>query len=223
VTPEPTTVPILSGAADDTALPSAIKLTAKAYEGTKKKDIYTRDDKIVVNDPFQYAVWDQSGVLTFRGGPFRQNAAFGTVEIENETLTEMWKVAMEGSTSTKSGALTGVCWPGQPLIVKWPTQLRAILGINDDYKEKVALKEVLVAGQNGYLYFMDLVTGDATRDPVELGYPANGVLALQTNASPMLAIGQHVSVLSKKTIDNGLHLFNLLNNKELTLWTAATS
>jgi outer membrane protein assembly factor BamB len=64
---------------------------------------------------------------------------------------------------------------------------------------------------------MDLVTGDATRDPVELGYPANGVLALQTNASPMLAIGQHVSVLSKKTIDNGLHLFNLLNNKELTL------
>ncbi len=217
VTPEPTTLPILSGEADDTALPSAIKLTAKAYEGTKKQDIYTRDDKIVVNDPFQYAVWDQSGVLTFRGGPFRQNAAFGTVEIENETLTEMWKVAMEGSTGTKSGSLTGVCWPGQALIVKWPTQLRAILGINDDYKEKVALKEVMVAGQNGYLYFMDLVTGEATRDPVELGYPANGVLALQTNASPMLAIGQHVSVLSKKTIDNGLHLFNLLDNKELTL------
>ncbi|MCE5342394.1 MAG: PQQ-binding-like beta-propeller repeat protein [Eubacteriales bacterium] len=216
-TPEPTALPILSGTADDTALPSVLKLTAKAYEGTKKQEIYSRDEKIVINDPFTYAVWDQSGVLTFRGGPFRQNAASGTVEITSETLTELWKVAMEGSISAKSATLTGVSWPGQALIVKWPTQLRSILGIKDAFKEKTALKEVIVGSQNGYLYFIDLVTGELTRDPVDLGYPSNGVLSLQTNASPLLAIGQHLSVLSKKTIDNGLHLFNLLTNKELAL------
>jgi len=216
-TPEPTTVPILSADVADGALPSALSLTAKAYEGTKSQDTYSRTSKIVINDPFKYAVWDQSGVLTFRSGPFRQNAAFGTVEIEKNTLTEIWKVAMEGEIRSKSGTLTGVTWPGQALIVKWPTQLRAILGIKDDFKEKTALKEVIVAAQNGYLYFVDLVTGEETREPVELGWPSNGSLSLQTNASPMLAVGQHISLLAKKTVKNGLHLFNLLNNEELTL------
>ncbi len=101
------------------------------------------------------------------------------------------------------------------MIVKWPTQLRALLDMSEDAKNKTALKEVMVGSQNGMLYFLDLVTGEATREAVDMGYPSNGVLSLQTNASPMLAIGQHISVLSKKTIDNGLHLFNLLNNKEL--------
>jgi outer membrane protein assembly factor BamB len=216
-TPEPTKLPILTSTVDDAALPSVLKLTAKAYEGTKKQDIYSRDEKIVMDNPFQYAVWDQSGVLTFRGGPFRQNAASGTVEIASATMTELWKVAMEGSTSAKSGKLTGVSWPGQPLIVKWPTQLRTIQAIKDAFKEKTALKEVIVASQNGKLYFVDLVTGELTRDPVELGYPSNGVLSLQTNVSPMLAIGQHTSVLANKKIDNGLHLFNLLTDKEIAL------
>ncbi len=216
-TPEPSILPILTGASDDTALPSVLKLTAKAYEGTKKQEIYSRDEKIVMNNPFQYAVWDQSGVLTFRGGPFRQNAASGTVEIASATMTELWKVAMEGSTSAKSGKLTGVSWPGQALIVKWPTQLRSIMAIKDEFKGKTALKEVIVSSQNGNLYFVDLVTGELTRDPVDLGYPSNGVLSLQTNASPMLAIGQHTSVLSNKKIDNGLHLFNLLTDKEIAL------
>ncbi|MDD3213730.1 MAG: hypothetical protein PHY64_08645, partial [Eubacteriales bacterium] len=216
-TPEPTTVPLLSAAAGDTALPSALSLTATAYEGTKKQTDYSRDDKIVLNDPFKYAVWDQSGVLTFRGGPFRQNAAFGTVEVEKDAMTEMWKVPMENSLKVKSGSLTGVTWPGQALIVKWPTQLRAILGIKAEFKDTKALKEVIVGSQSGYLYFVDLVTGEQTRDPINLGWPANGALSLQTNASPMLAVGQHVSVLANKTIDNGLHLFNLLNNEEITL------
>ncbi len=216
-TPEPTALPILSAEAADGALPSALKLTAKAYEGTKAQDPYSRANKIVVNNPFKYAVWDQSGVLTFRGGPFRQNAAFGTVEIASGTLTQMWKVPMEGSVKSGSGTLAGVPWPGQPLIVKWPTQLRAILSINTELRNKTALKEVIVGAQNGNLYFLDLVTGETTRDPVDLGYPSNGVLSLETNASPILAVGQHVSVLAKKTVDNGLHLFSLLNNKELDL------
>ncbi len=216
-TPEPTTVPILSMNVSSAALPDELKIDETVYEGTKSTDDYSRDDKVVLNDPFRYAIWDQSGVLTFRSGPFRQNAAFGTVEITSEAMTEMWKVAMEGYTQAKSSKLYGVTWPGQPVIVKWPTQLRALLDMSEDAKNKTALKEVMVGSQNGMLYFLDLVTGEATREAVDMGYPSNGVLSLQTNASPMLAIGQHISVLSKKTIDNGLHLFNLLNNKELEL------
>ncbi|MEA4929406.1 MAG: hypothetical protein VB104_12120 [Candidatus Limiplasma sp.] len=216
-TPAPTALPLLDVTADSAAAPSALKLTSTAYEELKQKDGYERTAKIVVNDPFNYVGWDQSGVLTFRENPFRQNAAYGTVEIEKSTLTEMWKVAIEGSVKAKSATLTGVGWPGQPLIVKWPTQLRSLLGIKDDSKAKTALKEAIVGAQNGKIYFLDLVTGEATRDPIANEWPSNGALSLDTNAVPMLAVGQHIAVLAKKTVDNGLHLYNLLNNKELTL------
>jgi outer membrane protein assembly factor BamB len=216
-TAEPTPLPLLNAAADEAASPAALKLDTKAYEELKLKETYERKEKIVVTEPHQYAVWDQSGILTFRGDSFRQNAAYGTVAITRKALTELWRVPMEGSIKAKSATLTGVGWPGQPLIVKWPTQLRAIMGLTDEAKNKQALKEVMVGGQNGKLYFLDLVTGQATREAISVDWPLNGALSLQTNASPMLAVGQHIGVLAKKTVDNGLHLYNLINNKELTL------
>ena len=216
-TPKPTPLPLLTAAADESADPQAIKLTTVAYEGTTKKTTYERANKIVLNDPSLYAVWEQSGILTFRGDSLRQNAAYGTVNLTSKALTEIWKVPMEGSISGKSSTLTGVSWPGQPLIIKWPTQLRAILALNDEAKNKQALKETIVGGQNGKIYFLDLVTGEATREAITMDWPSNGVLSLQTNASPILAVGQHLSVLAKKTVDNGLHFFNLLNDKELTM------
>ncbi|MEA5145867.1 MAG: PQQ-binding-like beta-propeller repeat protein [Candidatus Limiplasma sp.] len=216
-TPAPTPLPLLAAAADASADPAAIKLATFAYEGTTKKEGYDRAKKIVITEPYKYAIWDQSGVLTFRGDPLRQNAAYGTVDIQSKALTEIWKVPMEGNVRAKSGSLTGVSWPGQPIIVKWPTQLRAILAMTDEAKNKQALKETIVAGQNGKIYFLDLVTGEPTREAISVEWPSNGVVSLQTNASPMLAVGQHFGVLATKTVENGLHLYNLMNNKELTM------
>ena len=216
-TPAPTTLPLLTATADESAAPAALKLATSSYVESKLKDTYEREKKIVIVDPFQYAVWDQSGVLTFRDNPFRQNAAFGTVELSSKTMTELWKVPVEGSIKAKSSTLNGVGWPGQAIIVKWPTQLRALLGIKDDAKSTQALKEVIVGAQNGKIYFLNLVSGALTRDPIENDWPSNGSMSLQTNASPMLAVGQHIGVLAKVTVDNGLHLYNLLNNKELTM------
>ena len=155
---------MLTVTADDAAAPAALKLATKKYLETKATQEYARENKVVINDPFQYAVWDQSGVLTFRGDPFRQNAAYGTLEKSPSTLTELWKVPVEGSIKAKSASLTGVGWPGQAIIVKWPTQLRALLGLTDAAKSKQALKEAIVGAQNGKIYFLDLVTGEATRE-----------------------------------------------------------
>ena len=55
-------------------------------------------------EPFKYAVWDQSGVLTFRGDNFRQNAAYGTVDVQNEgTLMFQFAQAASGATATVVG------------------------------------------------------------------------------------------------------------------------
>ena len=42
-------------------------------------------ETVSMGDPNKYSA--QGGVLTFRGGPLRQNAAYGTVEVTEEQLS----------------------------------------------------------------------------------------------------------------------------------------
>ena len=103
-----------------------------------------------------YAGWRQAGVLTFRSGPLRQNAAYGTVDVQSAKLSEVWTQPV-GSMKTNESTVYGVTAPGQPVIVKWPTELRQRMGINEEMKEVTALKEVIVAGQDGFVYFLSLI------------------------------------------------------------------
>ena len=97
---------------------------------------------------------------------------------------------------TNESTVYGVTAPGQPVIVKWPTELRQRMGINEEMKEVTALKEVIVAGQDGFVYFYNLLTGEATRDPIELGAPSRGGLSVATNGTPILGVGQFNSRLA---------------------------
>lgn len=131
-------------------------------------------------------------------------------------LSQVWSQEV-GSMKVSSGTLYGVNAPGQPLIVKWPKSLRDFMGIKDEMREVTALKEVIVAGQDGKVYFMNLLTGEMTRDPFDLGAPSAGGLSLATNGTPILGVGQSHSKLANKTVKSGYHLINLLNNKEIML------
>ncbi|MEG2701940.1 MAG: PQQ-binding-like beta-propeller repeat protein, partial [Clostridia bacterium] len=163
-----------------------------------------------------YAVWKQAGVLTFRSGPMRQNAAYSTVDVQNKTLTQVWSQPV-GSMKINKATAYGVVAPGQPVIVKWPTEVRQRMGINDAAKETTALKEVIVGAQDGKIYFYNLLNGEATRDPIELGAPSAGGLSVATNGTPVLGVGQNYSRLASKTVKNGYHLINLLNNSKAKL------
>ncbi len=68
------------------------------------------------------------GILTFRGGPWRQNAAFGTANATEGSLEIVWQ--------KKIGALdnwSGVGWNGQPALVRWTDELKRIMNL---YAEK---------------------------------------------------------------------------------------
>ncbi len=217
-TPSPTLMPQLSAQADDSEDAGIVAVSTTLYEGTSKIDTYSRAELINMLDSTKYAIWDQSGILTFRGGPLRQNAAFGTVEVKSGSMSELWKVPMDGTNKMNGVSLTGVSWPGQAAIVKWPTEVRQMLDIYTEMKTKTALKEVIVGAQNGKLYFLDLTTGEYTRDPIEIKWPSNGAVSVYTDGSPIVSFGQFYSIKADKTqIDNGLHLFSLISNKELTL------
>lgn len=223
--PDATVLPRLEAIADEAALPERdeMKLKPTVANNGKTVDSFQRTNAVSMLTPFttytsnaNYAVWPQAGVLTFRSGPMRQNAAFGTADVKAGKLTEVWSQPV-GSMKVSGDTLYGVNAPGQALIVKWPTQLRQRMGLLDEAREVVALKEVIVAAQDGKIYFMNLLDGSATRETFELGVPSAGGLSLATNGTPLLGVGQSHSKLANSTKKSGYHLINLLSNKEQKL------
>nr|WP_295281315.1 PQQ-binding-like beta-propeller repeat protein [uncultured Blautia sp.] len=56
-------------------------------------------------------------------------------------------------------------------------------------KEKDDLVEVIYACMDGYVYFLDLETGEATREPLYLGFTFKGAGALDPRGYPILYVG----------------------------------
>ncbi len=214
-TPAPKPLPALAAAADASAQPSEIGLKKTIYNETKTAESFSRTLPISLLNPYSYAVWE-GGIFTFRGGPFRQNAAFGTVDVQDQTLAQVWKAPV-GSKKLSKATVYGVGWPGQPAIIKWYTEARGLMNLNDEKRNVLALKEVILGGQDGLLYFLDLSDGKPTREPIDMGAPSGGGVSVATNGTPLVGVGQSHSNLATKQVPNGYHLYNLINSKELYL------
>ena len=180
-----------------------------AYNGTNATSEYERAMPVKMNGPAGYASWS-GAVLTFRGGPFRQNAAYGTVDIQKNKLEVVWSTPMGGIAS-----YYGAGWTGQPAIVKWTKEVREMMNLTDEKKAVTALKEVILASQDGKVYFLDLADGQPTRDPINVGYPLKGTVSIDPRGMPMLSVGQAVSKINNTTGDIGFFLFNLINQKQM--------
>ncbi len=207
--PSPTPMPYMTAGAVEGTDPSQLKLTTKIYSGSKSVNEYNRIVPVKMNGPMDYAAWN-GAVLTFRGGPFRQNAAYGTVDVQENKLEIAWSTPMGGISSYH-----GAGWTGQPAIVKWTKEIRQIMNINEEKKAVTALKEVILASQDGKIYFLDLADGQPTRDPINVGYPLKGSVSIDPSGMPMLSVGQGISKIGNNTGDIGYFLFNLIDQKQL--------
>lgn len=128
---------------------------------------------------------DVNGIITFRGNNFRDTAAYGSAGLKEKTLTEKW-TKDTGSLSSEGTVWTGSGWTGQPLIQKWPKEIRAHMNMYDWAKDQDKLTEVIYACMDGYVYFLDLATGKETRDALYLGYTFKGSGALDPRGYPIL-------------------------------------
>ncbi len=208
-TPGPTEMPYMQAGAAEGTDPSQLKLTTKIYDGSKALNEFTRTSPVKMSSPDSYANWS-GAVLTFRGGPFRQNAAYGIANVQENKLEILWNAPM-GGISTYHGA----GWTGQPAIVKWPKEIRTMMNLNEEKKAVSALKEVILASQDGKIYFLDLADGQPTRDPINVGFPLKGSVSVDPRGMPMLSIGQGISKIGNTTGDIGFYLFNLIDQKQL--------
>ena len=214
-TPEPTPTPALVAEADP-AVGNSLILTTTVYEGSKKIKNYVRPAKALIHMPAgdDYTA-RKIGVLTFRGNAFRQNAAVGEVAAAGD-LSLLWKVEA-GSLRGASQYFYGYEWTGQPAIVKWSTQVREGSNMDEEKKKKAALREVIIAGSDGVIRFLDLEDGVETRNAVTMGYPMRGTPSLHSAGYPYMNVGQYTRKLKNKTGSIGLRQYNLYTQKEMKL------
>ncbi len=131
---------------------------------------------------------DLEGIVTFRGDNFRNSPAYGYAEMKEFALEGVWS-RDTGSLSYSNATWTGSGWTGQPLMMKWPREVKAHMNMEDWAKEDDELVEVIYACMDGYIYFTDLRTGKATRDSMYVGYTFKGAGALDPRGYPVMYVG----------------------------------
>ena len=219
-TPEPTAEPepteaaaLMTVQAHESADPALIAESV-VYNGTSKVENYNRAVEDVIRMPAgENYTTRPYGVMTFRGDAFRRNAAVGTVG-DISAMTLKW-TAEAGSVKGSSSTYYGIGWTGQPAIIKWSKEVRTATNMVEDKKNTAALKEVIVAGLDGYIYFLDLADGQPTRQAINLGYPMKGTPSLHPLGYPIMTVGQYARKMAKGTGSIGLRFYDLLTQKEV--------
>ncbi len=149
-------------------------------------DSYLRPDHISFGKPEEYFALE--GIATFRGNNFRNDAAYGTAEVKTKTLARIWSQSI-GSLNGWPGS----GWTGQPLVVRWDEETKAIMNLYEEKKSKEDLVEVVLATLDGRVYFYDLEDGSFTRDPINLKMNFKGSGTLDPRGYPIYYVGSGIT------------------------------
>lgn len=185
---ENSSLPNFSPAATDKTKPEhLIKETGIMVDGQSVSD-FSFDTPIDFGLPEDYTKVE--GIVTFRGNNFRDSGSYGIANIVNKQFSNTYWTVQTASLQAPNGNVwTGSGWVGQPLIMTWPKDVRAHMNMYDWAKNAETLTEVIYATMDGNIYFMDLQTGQKTRDNLNLGFTFKGAGALDPRGYPILYLG----------------------------------
>ncbi len=183
-----TEVPFSPHAVESTMPSNLIESTGIEVNGTVLDDpaSYVSDADIQFGMPEDYT--DVDGIVTFRGNNFRDEAAYGYANIKDQTIEGLW-TQQTGGLTVGNATWTGSGWTGQPLLRRWSRSQKKNMAMFDWAKDKDDLVEVIYACMDGYVYFLDMETGEKTRDPLYLGWTFKGAGALDPRGYPILYVG----------------------------------
>ena len=166
---------------------------------------YNRSATVSMGDPDLYTA--QGGLLTYRGGPLRQNGAYGVVEVEEEKFSILRGIR----TTSLDLKYMGFGYGTQPLIVKWYKNIRELMNITEESKETSAMKEVIYPSNDGRIYFFDLDTQAYSREPINVGFPMQATASVNPYGYPLLYVGQSEDSLSQYKGIIGMRVYNLID------------
>ncbi|MFR4634108.1 MAG: PQQ-binding-like beta-propeller repeat protein [Blautia faecis] len=168
-----------------------MKFTGYIFRRKETKEINFQPHCVDSTKPenlISYTNIEVDGIVTFRGNSFRDAPSHGYADMTDFRLDKLWS-ADTGSLSSGSAVWTGSGWTGQPLMMKWPKEVKAHMNMTEKAKADDELVEVIYACMDGYVYFLDLRTGEKTRDPLYLGYTFKGAGALDPRGYPIMYVG----------------------------------
>lgn len=176
--PEPTFTPALT----DSSNPENWKVTWEIIQNGNIVNGYQRAETISFGKPEEY--FALPGIPTFRGNNYRNSPVYGSVMVSEKKLEIEWQ-----RTNGSLNGWPGTGWTGQPLMVQWDAETKAIMNMYPEKKEKADLVEVIYATLDGYVYFFDLDDGKYTRPPVNLGMNFKGSGSLDPRGHPIMYVG----------------------------------
>jgi hypothetical protein len=187
-TPKPALPEDITVTRSDSANPAQFGFSGAIKVNGKDVDSFKRSDLLNFGRDNEYSVLP--GITTFGGNNYRNSFAYGTATITDKRLREQWT-----KTIGALGNWSGTGWTGQPLIVQWPVETVAVMNVKQSFKDAaLPLTEVIYAAMDGNIYFLDLETGSATRDPINTGFIQKGTACLDPRGYPLLFVGQGIPV-----------------------------
>jgi outer membrane protein assembly factor BamB len=172
---------------------------------------YKPQDEISFGSPEEYS--DLKGVTAFRGNNYRDSAAYGTRTVQDKKLEIVWTHDL-GAISAENSYWPGTGWTGQPLLVNWSADVRKMMNIKPEMKEK-DLVEVIYPTLDGNIYFLDLETGKPTRNKINVGFPMKGTGMVDPRGYPILYTGMGLNENSGKFTEFKYMMFNLIDQTPL--------
>ena len=186
-----------------TEVAEVVDYTAAAVAGTEPQNLINEQTVIVdgaaaegftMAEPISFddagSYFKLTGIPTFRGNNYRNGASIGTANVSEGKLNKIYEKITSALQAPDGNVWTGSGWTGQPLVAQWPYETRQIMTYMYDWaRNKETLTEVIYATMDGFVYFFELETGEATRDPLFLGYTFKGAGALDPRGIPILYVG----------------------------------
>jgi len=209
-TPAPPLADGLSVRPSGDANPSLFGFSYSIGSGSNEISSYSREIPISFGHADTYA--QAEGILTFGGNNYRNAFSFGTAAISEKMLRRTWE-----QTVGSIGSWSGTGWTGQPLIVKWPDEVRSLLGVSEEFKQKAGFTEVIYAAMDGKIYFFELETGAKTRTPIDTGVVLKSTPCLDPRGWPVLYVGQSIQTTNDHNLNVAyIYAYSLITNEELT-------
>ncbi|MGI6623556.1 MAG: PQQ-binding-like beta-propeller repeat protein [Clostridiaceae bacterium] len=168
---------------------------------------YIPKDEISFGSSEDYA--DLKGVTAFRGNNYRDTASYGTRTINEKKLEIVWSHET-GVIKAENSIWPGTGWTGQPLLVNWPEDIRKMMNIKAEYKEK-DLVEVIYPTLDGSIYFLDLETGRPTREKINVGFPMKGTGMVDPRGYPIFYVGMGLNENGDNITEFKYKIFSLID------------
>ncbi len=179
------------------------------FENNQPVSEYTPRDEVVFGSSESYT--SVEGVTAFRGNHYRSSASYGTADIVAKELEIVWSHDT-GAISGEGSYWPGTGWTGQPLLVHWDEDIKAMMNINADMKAK-DLVEVIYPALDGKIYFLDLETGKPTRDVIDVGFTMKGTGMVDPRGYPLFFTGMGLNENGNKLTEFKFMMFSLIDQK----------